>query len=128
MSEEAEAIKPVLEERATNVSVFLELSVDAAAGLRAGADALPDDTELKAKVSVAESRVRESAQALERVVAQMELMGLETAEYSEQVLTATGALTTDVFDFAVIGSLISRWGQSVLDFLIEEGPTFLFRP
>lgn len=127
MSEETEAIKPILAERALNVSVFLELSADDATAFRAGLDALPDDAELKAKVAVAERRVGESAGALERVVGQMELFELETADYREQILTATGAVTTDVFDFVVIRSLVSRWWQSVLDYLIEEAPTFLFQ-
>jgi len=127
MSEDTESIKQVLAERALNVSIFLELSVDDANGLRAGVDALPGDAELKAKLAVAEARIGESAKALERVVAQMDPLGLDTAEYREQILTATGAVTTDVFDFAVIGSLLSRWGQSMLDYVIEEGPTFLFQ-
>jgi len=127
MSADTEAIKGVLAERAVNVSVFLELSVEKATGLQAGLDALPDDAELKAKVAVADARVRESAQVLERVVGQMESLDLETSEYREQILTATGAVTTDVFDFAVIGGLLSRWGEAVLDYVVEEGPTFLFQ-
>jgi len=127
LSEDTAAVRIVVAERAQNVSVFLELSFEDVNGLKAGIDALPDDAELKAKLSVAERRVIEAAQALERVVGQMELLGLETAEYREQILTATGALTTDVFDFAVVRSLLSRWGQSVLDFVIDEAPTFLFR-
>ena len=127
MSADTVAIKKVLAERAVNVSVFLELSVDKAVGLGAGLAALPDDAELKAKVAVADARVRESAEALSRVVAQMESLDLETAAYREQILTATGAVTTDVFDFAVIGGLLSRWGEAVLEYVVEEGPTFLFQ-
>ncbi len=127
MSADTEVIKGVLAERAVNVSVFLELSVDKAAGIRAGLAALPDDAELKAKAAVADARVRESAEALGRVVGQMESLDLETAMYREQILTATGAVTTDVFDFAVIGGLLSRWGEAVLEYVVEEGPTFLFQ-
>ncbi len=126
-SKDTEAIKRVLLERAMNVSVFLELSADDAAGLRAGLDALPDDAELKAKVALADGRVNQSAKALERVVGQMESLGLDTAEYREQILTATGAVTTDLFDFEIISSLFSRWGRAVADYVVQEGPTFLFQ-
>ncbi|MBT8444284.1 MAG: mechanosensitive ion channel family protein, partial [Gammaproteobacteria bacterium] len=127
MFEDTESIKAVLSERALNVSVFLELSVDKATAIKAGAYALPEDQELKAKVLVANERVSSSAKALERIVAQMDSLGLETAEYREQVLRATGAVTTDVFDFAIIGSLLSRGWQWLLDYFVDEGPTFLFQ-
>ena len=75
MSADTEVIEEVLAERALNVSVFLELSVEQANGLKAGLAALPDDAELKAKVAVADDVVRESAQALQRVVDHMESLG-----------------------------------------------------
>ena len=47
-------------------------------GLRAGVDVLPEDAELKAKVAIAEGRVQETAAALERIVAMMSEMELDT--------------------------------------------------
>ncbi len=126
-SEDEAALKEVLIDRATNVSVFLEMSLHNVIGLRAGVDVLPDDAELKAKVSIAESRVQETADALERIVAMMSEMELDTTEYQQQLLTATGAITTDVFNFKVIGNLLSRWGQSIVDVVADDGPTFVFR-
>jgi len=121
------ALKEVLIDRATNVSVFLEISLHNVIGLRAGVDVLPDDAELKAKVAIAEDRVQETADALERIVAMMEEMELDTTEFQQQLLTATGAITTDVFNFKVIGNLLSRWGQSIIDIVAEDGATFVFR-
>jgi small conductance mechanosensitive channel len=126
-SEDEAALKEVLIDRATNGSVFLEMSLHNVIGLRAGIDVLPDDAELKAKVSIAESRVQETADALERIVAMMSEMELDTTEYQQQLLTATGAITTDVFNFKVIGNLLSRWGQSIVDVVADDGPTFVFR-
>ena len=126
-SEDEAALKEVLIDRATNGSVFLEMSLHNVIGLRAGVDVLPDDAELKAKVSIAESRVQETADALERIVAMMSEMELDTTEYQQQLLTATGAITTDVFNFKVIGNLLSRWGQSIVDVVADDGPTFVFR-
>jgi small conductance mechanosensitive channel len=127
MSEDVESIKKVVAERALNTSVFLELSVDEATGIKAGAAALPNDAELQAKVLVADERVAQSAKVLERIVGHMDSLGLETSEYSEQILTATGAVTSEAFDIAVIGRLLARAWQSVLDYLVEEGPTFLIQ-
>lgn len=120
-------LKELLIDRATNVSVFLEISIDNVTGLRAAADALPQDTQLQANLSIAEGRVQETAEALKRIVAMMSEMELDTTEYQEQLLTATGAITTDVFNFKVIGNLLSRWGQEIVDILADDGPTLLFR-
>jgi len=81
-----DAVRDVVAERAMNVSVFLELSLDEVTGLQAGLDALPADAELQAKTSIAEGRVRETAEALERVIGQMQVLDLETAEYRAQLL------------------------------------------
>ena len=51
------AIRSIVEERAFNVSVFLELSINEITGINAGLNAMPDDAELKAKLIVAEDRV-----------------------------------------------------------------------
>jgi small conductance mechanosensitive channel len=57
----------------------------------------------------------------------MSEMELDTTEYQEQLLTATGAITTDVFNFKLIGNLLSRWGQEIVEVLADDGPTLLFR-
>jgi len=126
-SDDVAALNEVLIDRATNVSVFLEISLHNVTGLRAGVDVLPDDAELKAKVAIAEGRVQETAEALERIVSMMSQMELDTTQYQQQLLTATGAITTDVFNFKVIGNLLSRWGQSIVDVVADDGPTFVFR-
>ena len=125
---DAEAeLKEVLIDRATNVSVFLDISLREVTGLHAGIDALPGDAELQEKVVIAERRVQETAAALERIVAMMSELELDTAEYQAQLLTATGAITTDIFNFKVIGNLLSRWGQAIIDVAADDGPTFVFR-
>lgn len=121
------ALEEVLLDRATNVSVFLEISLNEVKGLRAGVDALPGDTDLQAKVAIAERRVQATAAALERIVTMMSEMDMDTSEFQEQLLTATGAITTDIFNFKVIGKLLSRWGQAIIDVVADDGPTFAFR-
>jgi len=121
------AVRDVVAERAMNVSVFLELSLDEVTGLQAGLNALPADTELQAKTSIAEGRVRETAEALERVIGQMQVLDLDTAEYRAQLLKSTGAITADVFSLTVLRNLLADWGQSVLDGITQDGPSFVFQ-
>ena len=122
-----DAVREVVAERAMNVSVFLELSLDEVAGLQAGLDALPADTELQAKTSIAEGRVRETAEALERVIGQMQVLDLDAAEYRAQLLKSTGAITADVFSLTVLSNLLADWGQSVLEVITHDGPSFVFQ-
>jgi small conductance mechanosensitive channel len=114
-----------IRERAINVSVYLDISLNDAAGLSAGLDALPGDAELAALLAVADTRVAQTASVLERVIGELDEIGDDTATYSQQLLTTTGEITTEFFDVDVIGGLLSRWGQSLLDMIVVEGPSFL---
>jgi small conductance mechanosensitive channel len=127
VSDEQALLKERIIDRALSGSVFLELSVEEVDALRMGVDALPDDAELKAKLTIADSRVQQTAQALERIMAQMDVIGLDTAEYREQVLTVTGEITADVLDVGLVAGLVSRWGAWLLDLIATEGPTFAFQ-
>jgi small conductance mechanosensitive channel len=114
-------------DRALSGSVFLELSVENAESIRAGVDALPEDVELKAKLTIADGRVGQTAEAMSRIIAQMDGVGLDTSEYREQVLTVTGEITTDVLDVGLVAGLVSRGGTWVVDLVAAEGPTFIFQ-
>ena len=123
---DAEATFPDrLRERAINVSVYLDMSLSDAAGLRAGLDALPEDPELTARLAVATTRIAETATVLERVIGELDDLGIDTSIYAQQLLTTTGEITTDVFDFEVITGLFSRWGRSIVDSIVAEGPSLL---
>jgi len=114
-----------IRERAINISVYLDLSLNEAAGLSAGLDALPGDVELTALLAVADSRIAQTAGALERVIGELDEIGDDTSTYSQQLLTTTGEISTEFFDVDVIGGLLSRWGQSMVDTIVIEGPSFL---
>jgi len=127
LSDEQAWFKERLTDRALSGSVFLELSVEEAESLRTGVDALPDDAELKAKLTIAEGRVQQTAEALERIIAQMEVIGLDTSEYREQILTVTGEITVEVLDVGLITRLLRRWGAWTVNLIAEEGPSFLVK-
>jgi small conductance mechanosensitive channel len=120
-------LEEALAERAINTSVYLEIAKDDVRAVSASVAVLPDDAELAAKLKVAQDRVAIAAGGLRNVVKLMDEIGLDTSLYAEQVLSTTGEITTDLFDFAVIGNLVSRWGQRIVDLVADDGPTFLLR-
>ena len=127
VSSEETVLKESLAERAANYSILLELSTDEVVAIRAGVAALSDDAELNARLIVAEDRVQKIATVLESVVAMMTAVGMDASVYTEQVLVATGEITTDALDVKVIGALFSRWGERLMDTLVEEGPRVILQ-
>jgi small conductance mechanosensitive channel len=57
----------------------------------------------------------------------MKLVNLETRQYRQQVLTATGEITSDVLDVGIVASLAAEWGKTSLDLILSEGPRLVFR-
>jgi len=116
-----------LADTAANRSVFMELAINEVDTLRAGVATLPTNTGLLDRLSAAESRVRMTANAMQEIVTIMDLIGLDTRQYRQQILTVTGEITTDVLDVGIMANLISEWGAALFSLIAEKGPTSLFQ-
>ena len=57
----------------------------------------------------------------------MNKMGLDNRQYRQQVVTATGELTTAVLDVGVVAGLAAEWSRTVFDLARTQGPRLLFR-
>ena len=115
-----------LPDAAANRSAYLKITIDNVAIARSASAALPQDEELPQRVLVAEARVSSASQSLQEIVVLMNEMGLDTRQYRQQLLTATGELTTDVLDVGVVGGLLREWSTAVYDVVKSEGPRLLF--
>jgi small conductance mechanosensitive channel len=120
-------LKEDLADRAANGSILLEMAMNDVTALRAGVSAMPDDAELKAKLAVATSHVSNLANNLAAVLAIMERLKMDIADYQQQVLSATGQITTDVFEVSVITNLLVGWGKTLWNMVIEDGPNLVFK-
>ena len=124
---DVEFLVTTIEEGAANRSVFLQLAKEDVAVMRAAATALPADTEVAARLAVAEARVVVASSALQEIVGLMKQLDLDASQYSQQVVTATGELTSDVLDVGVLTAIASDWSTFVADLARTEGPRLLFR-
>lgn len=115
-----------LPDAAANRSAYLKITIDNVAVARSAAAALPQDEELPQRVLVAEARVSSASQSLQQVVELMNQMGLDTRQYRQQLLTATGELTTDVLDVGVARGLVRDWTAAIYEVVKSEGPRLLF--
>jgi len=125
-SEQVELLNSFLVETAANRSSFIELAVDQLDLTRSVAAALPGDAELSSWVDAAEERLALSSTALQSATALMRRMNLDTRQYRQQLVRATGALTADVLDVGVFTGLVSEWSKAAFDFSRSEGPRWLF--
>ena len=125
-STEAE-LRTRIEDAAAGRSVYLELSAIESANLSAGVAVLPENSDLPGLLAAANERVRLLAQALQRSVSMMQKLGMDSYQYRQQLLTATGAITTDVLDVNVLANLVSGWMDSISRTIVEKGPGFLFQ-
>jgi len=116
-----------LVERAATGSILLEMTMSDVRALRASASVVPDDAEIKAKLNVAITNVSSIANGLSAVLAMMESLDMDTIGYQQQLLSATGQITTGFLEAGVFTNLLIGWGQTLWTVLIESGPGLLFK-
>ncbi|CAA6690792.1 MULTISPECIES: mechanosensitive ion channel family protein [unclassified Lentimonas] len=119
--------KERIESSAVNTSVYLDLSLAEVNDLRASLTVMPDDAELKAKLRVAEIRVREVISILTDSVDLLTELGVSTTQYRRQLLAATGALTAVSLDVNVISNVLKDWWYRSWHIVRSKGPSFLFQ-
>ena len=124
---ESDYLVTTLEESAANRSTFLQLAKENVAVMRESAAALPADTTIAARHAVAEARVKIASSALQEIVSLMNQLELDASHYSQQVVTTTGELTSDVLDVGVLAAIASEWSALAVDLAKTEGPRLLFR-
>jgi len=124
---DVEELAASIEESAANRSTFLQLSLEDVTVLRAAAAALPTDTDVAARLAANEARVKISTDSLQSIVDLMNQMDLDNSHYSQQLVTTTGELTSDVLDVSVLSGIVSDWTASVADIAKSKGPQLLFQ-
>ena len=123
---EMDKLKMDLRERAENGSVLLEMTMSDVAALRASVAAVPEDAESKARLNVAVAHVSSLAAGIESVLTMMQSLAMDTGHYQNQLLHATGQITTDIFQVGVFTNLLLGWGETLWSGMIESGPGLVF--
>ena len=122
-----EEVRAEIENAAANRSVFLEMAIADATNLRASAAILPENTEISGELRVADARVKLTAAALQKTVGFLKLLEIEDRHYRQQILAATGQITTDVLDVGVVADLVRGWTTALWDMVVDQGPKLLLK-
>jgi len=123
---EKAALKINLRDRAENGSILLELATSDIKALRASVAAVPDDAESKARLNVVTTHVANLASGVTSVLGMMESLEMDTTEYQNQLLLATGQITSDIFQVGVFTNLLIGWSETLWAGVIESGPSLIF--
>ena len=121
IAREQEKLRTAMADRAANGSIYLELTIGQVKELRARLSIIPNDDELTAKLNVTQGRVRMIAGELNRALGTMRLLDMDTSSYQQQVIAATGEITTEILDIEVLGGLFSRAGKSLAKWVQHNG-------
>jgi len=124
---DVESLVQTVDESAANRSTFLQLALEDVTVMRAAAAALPSDTDVAARLAATEARVTIATDSLQSIVDLMDQLERDTSQYSQQLVTTTGELTSDVLDVSVLSGIISDWSASVADVAKSKGPQLLFQ-
>lgn len=127
VAEEEKLLKKNISESAANRAILLEMAMQDVKAFSASVSAVPDDKESKAMLTVSKNRVRELADKLNELLVMMDDLGMDTSDYQSLAISATGQITTDLFDFGVVVKLLKEWSQSLLDATLEGGPDLIFK-
>ena len=120
-------LKKNITESAANRAILLEMAMQDVKAFSASVSAVPDDQESKAMLAVSKDRVRELADKLNELLVMMDDLGMDTSDYQSLAISATGQITTDLFDFGVVVKLLKEWSQSLLEATLEGGPDLIFK-
>jgi len=123
---EKAALEDNLRDRAENGSILLEMATSDIKALRASVAAVPDDAESRARLNVITTHVANLANSIASVLGMMESLEMDTTEYQNQLLVATGQITTDIFQVDVFTNLLVGWSETLWAGVIESGPGLIF--
>jgi small conductance mechanosensitive channel len=80
-----------------------------------------------AKLAGLDERIKAAADQLSATVEVMKARELETAAYKQLLFESTGEITQDIFETEVAFGLLQGWIESGRDWVIENGPRWLFK-
>ena len=95
--------------------------------VREEAERSPDDAAFQAEIGEADEALDDVASSLWAICDVMDDLGLDTAEYRQVLIRATGEITGDVLDVDVAIGLFDEAVDALSDWLERRGPMILAR-
>jgi small conductance mechanosensitive channel len=118
-----------VQERAERLSAVLQFLTEKRASIDTLAPGVSEEEKQAqaAELGMIDGWVDAAASHLDATVAIMKARKLETAPYTQLLIESTGELTEDIFQTEVAFGLLQGWLESGKDWVIDNGPRWLFK-
>jgi small conductance mechanosensitive channel len=118
-----------IQERADRLSAVLQFLTEKRASIDTLDPGASDEEKQAqaAELAALNNWIKAAAEHLDATVAIMKERKLETAPYTKLLIQSTGELTEDIFQTEVAFGLLQGWLESGKDWVIENGPRWLFK-
>jgi small conductance mechanosensitive channel len=118
-----------IEDRAERLSGVLQFLTKERASIAKPAPGASDEDKqaLAAELTALNERIADAAAHLSATVEIMKERELETAAYRQLLIESTGEITQDIFEAEVAFGLVQGWIESGRDWVIDNGPRWLFK-
>ncbi len=126
-SQEISYLAENLSDRAEILAGQVKLTLEQIAGAKEVLEKNPENAEYQAKLPAEEAKLNRITQSLQAVVDVMKRLDLESAEYSQLLIQATGDITGDIFDTEVAFGLMEQWMENVKTWAMDNGPRMVFK-
>ena len=129
VSKQFQFLDSKVKERAENLSGVLQfLAAERATIVSTSPTATEEEKQSQAtELAALDARIKEIAAHMNATVAIMKHRELNTAAYTQLLIESTGELTEDIFQTEVALGLLQGWLESGRDWIIDNGPRWLFK-
>jgi len=124
---EKEYLSTTLSERAELLAGRISADQERIASLGSRAEAAPENNELAAELQMEQQGLDRNIGSLDATIHMMDALGLETAQYKQQLFQATGEISTNLLSRDVLTGLASQWANGVVEWVTGNGPRLFFK-
>jgi small conductance mechanosensitive channel len=126
-SGEASYLSEDISDRAEILAGQIKLTLEEIAGTKGLVKENPDNADIQASFRAAEAKLERTTQSLQATVDVMKRLDLESAQYKQLLIQATGDITGDIFDTEVALGLFQQWMDNIKTWTIDNGPRLIFK-
>jgi len=124
---EREFLETTFGGRAELLAGRISLGEEWTAGLERRIQADPENAQLKGELQAANARLERFTESLDLTIQLMDDLGMETAQYKQQLFQVTGEITTNLFSRKVLAGLARDWAQRLVDWISTNGAQILLK-
>lgn len=114
-------------DRADDLMTRMNLAEAALTNARERQAESPESAEANASVTLARRRLDGAVTAMRDSILILRQLGMPVADFEREVFLATGEITGDVLDQAVVRSLLDEWWGDAVAAIRTSGPTWTIR-